>query len=349
MRKLKSIVALAASALFITACNTQSGPASVSGTVSGTEEMTLVEVQGKKLDTLKVLSVGGENASFNTKVPADSLRVLFLYVNERFNIPLLVNPGEQVELDIDATTPQGNYTVSGSKESVRVKKIMNVTSNAVNQVDSLSKMLQSVQEDTARFQSMKANLDQSYEQIMSDAGNELKAIIDEKPGSMANIYIFTQSVGRRPVLDAGENFSYLEKVAEALKETYPGHSISENFSQDVERYREQMKKEQDMKDVQSNVSSGAAAPEIALPNPDGEIMKLSDLEGQIVLVDFWAAWCKPCRMENPNLVRIYKQYKDQGFTVFSVSLDGLPKQQNPKQQWQQAIEQDKAHLGHTCK
>ena len=65
------------------------------------------------------------------------------------------------------------------------------------------------------------------------------------------------------------------------------------------------------------------APDIKLPSPDGKEYALSDLKGQVVLLDFWASWCRPCRMENPNVVKVYNKYKDKGFTVFSVSLDGL--------------------------
>lgn len=85
---------------------------------------------------------------------------------------------------------------------------------------------------------------------------------------------------------------------------------------------------------------GDQAPDIALENPEGEVMRLSDLRGQVVLIDFWAAWCRPCRMENPHVVKLYDKYKDKkfkygdGFTVFSVSLD------RNKTDWVRAIEQD---------
>lgn len=79
---------------------------------------------------------------------------------------------------------------------------------------------------------------------------------------------------------------------------------------------------------------GQMAPDIRLPNPDGDTIALSDLRGKYVLLDFWASWCAPCRRENPNVVKLYKKYKDRNFTVFSVSLD------KSKNSWVQAIKQD---------
>ena len=74
------------------------------------------------------------------------------------------------------------------------------------------------------------------------------------------------------------------------------------------------------------IEIGNEAPDIQLENPEGKIMQLSSLRGQLVLIDFWASWCGPCRRENPTLVKAYNAYKDKtftngkGFTIFSVSI-----------------------------
>lgn len=83
---------------------------------------------------------------------------------------------------------------------------------------------------------------------------------------------------------------------------------------------------------------GDQAPDISLPGPDGKVRKLSDLRGEVVLLDFWASWCGPCRKENPNVVRIYNKFKEKGFNIYSVSLDGIHPSLLPRYKTQSEID-----------
>lgn len=100
-----------------------------------------------------------------------------------------------------------------------------------------------------------------------------------------------------------------------------------------------------------DIKTGDIAPEISIPGPNGECFTLSGLKGQVVLIHFWASWSGPCRRNNQDIVKIYNKYKDLGFTVFSISLDGVDKNllssdgfkthlEVSKQRWIQAIADD---------
>lgn len=88
-------------------------------------------------------------------------------------------------------------------------------------------------------------------------------------------------------------------------------------------------------EANAKFAPGVTPPEIALKNTKGKTVKLSSLKGKVVMIDFWASWCGPCRRENPNVVKLYNKYKNKGFEILGVSLD------KDKNKWEQAIKQDK--------
>jgi thiol-disulfide isomerase/thioredoxin len=116
-------------------------------------------------------------------------------------------------------------------------------------------------------------------------------------------------------LDLAGNMKAYKKVLVSLQKNYPNDVYTKQFNSKVMSMDAKLKAQP--------VAVGVEAPEINLPNPDGKKMALSALRGEVVLLDFWASWCRPCRITNPHVVEMYKKYNRKGFDIFNVSLDGL--------------------------
>lgn len=151
-----------------------------------------------------------------------------------------------------------------------------------------------------------------------------------------------KALNRIPEASATQKLAYAG-VLGALKQKTHGNYVYfadqfiERFEKTDPAVTAKLKKE--MEEARS-LMVGGTAPDFSQETPEGEMLTLSELRGKIVLLDFWASWCGPCRKENPNVVRVYEKYKDQGFEILSVSLD------NKKDRWLQAIEKDKMDWYH---
>ncbi|MEO1515174.1 MAG: TlpA disulfide reductase family protein [Bacteroidota bacterium] len=172
-------------------------------------------------------------------------------------------------------------------------------------------------------------------QYASSVGNEIAGLI---------VLMNTNGISAKSL---GSHKALVKKI----QSSFPGNRMANEYSALVTSTEKKILREK----ASQVVAVGQKAPDINLPSPTGKSYKLSDLKGKVVLLDFWASWCGPCRRANPHVVETYKKYKDKGFTVYSVSLDGLdsrarsryPDKQmlqtqtdRQKQRWVKAIEKD---------
>ncbi len=160
--------------------------------------------------------------------------------------------------------------------------------------------------------------------------SDVTKYIDTVANPYAAVYAAELSLGAN-----GKYLNALKKAQTRLESAHSGTAYGTKFGQ----YVAQTQAAYASRQANELVKIGAPAPEIEAMSPDGKKYKLSELKGQIVLLDFWASWCGPCRRENPNVVKTYDKYKDKGFTVFSVSLDGLDARTKARFSSQEQIDQ----------
>lgn len=154
------------------------------------------------------------------------------------------------------------------------------------------------------------------EKVEAQKQEYVKEIISKNKNSLSVVFFIDQ-------LDKEADAGLFSEVVENLSKKYPDNPLVQELQGDM-----------------TQLTVGSEAPEIALPNPDGETVKLSSLRGQYVLIDFWASWCGPCIREIPNVKKAYDKYHDKGFEIFGVSLDA------EEEAWVNAIEKHELNWVH---
>jgi len=227
---------------------------------------------------------------------------------------LLVDTNAKMYMSIDAAKPD-QFTVSGSPDTDILKKLMQLNDKYMQLVKGLEKKFQSYSEGgKVPSNQVQEQIRVEYDSMMTLRKNELQGFVLSLDHSLVP-YFATN------FLMPESDFEFLDKTDQKNYSIFSTSKYAVELHARVDELRK--------------LAVGHIAPDIVLPDPFGKTVSLSSLRGKYVLIDFWASWCRPCRMESSNLVHVYTKYKDRGFDVFSVSLD------DNGEAWKKAINDDK--------
>jgi peroxiredoxin len=314
-------------ALSILGCSNSS--VKISGTFEKPLKGQYIYLQELKAELITVDSLRlKEDGKFSFKRELTAPTFYLLRTSNNGFFTLLLEPGEKVE--IEAMYDSLNYPshVSGSKGTEKMVEYNKALKSTVSKLMSLNEIY-SQNANSPTLPKVEQTLDSMARQYLNAINIYTKRYIDENIKSLISLVALYQQVAPQVyVLDPVKDIKYFIKVDSSLFIKYPE-------SAPVKSLHEQVQSLVIRAGSAALLKAGDIAPEISLPSPDGKIISLSSTRGNIVLLDFWASWCGPCRKENPNLVKAFNKYHAKGFNIFQVSLD------KTKDDWLKGIQDDK--------
>ena len=308
---MRNVIAIFVFALMVFSCQMAKDEFSIKGSIEGVETgkvylQKLVEGQPQSIDTADV--VDGK-FTFKGKIEMPDLRLLRLNEQDYF---------AQFFLD------NASITIKAKKDSLRNTKITGSPTQDVLQIY-LTEM-EKLNKDMMALQT-------KYQNAMSTGNtNEAeKAKIDGLAMQDNNLF-YTKNFVKEHKNSVVSAYITLAMLAGQVDGTELD-SIVSKFTPEISA-SEYVIKLKEMVQEQKKTSVGVEAPDFTMNDPEDKPVKLSSLRGKVVMIDFWASWCAPCRQENPNVVKLYNQYHAKGFEIIGVSLD------KDKTNWIQAIKDD---------
>jgi len=312
----KKFLLIVFSVLFSTLIQAQKAtdPVIITGTITekGSYKQIYLDTLNGQNPWIFVSSAIDENGNFELKAPISSADIFRLRLDDKNYMMVILSPGEKISLKTPGAKLGADAIISGSVHSQLLYTVMNNSQSFESRKAALNQQYNEIQSSPKR-DSLSAIIISQYQANDSLQKVALKSQMEKQPASLA--WIFFQDK-----LDMTNDFDIIDKTESATYKAYPDNAFVIQYHQQVE--------------VERKTAIGAFAPEISLADPDGKIRKLSSLKGKVVLIDFWASWCGPCRKENPHVVAMYNKYHDKGFEIYSVSLD------KERSSWLAAIAKD---------
>ena len=230
------------------------------------------------------------------------------------NINLVLRDGSDIKVYGDGKNLDDFVNIVDSEVSSNMYKFIKVSQEWQHKSDSATAIIKANPEKTAEVSNIMRG---EYQKFQGDQ----RSFINANQNSPALIAVLS-------TLDIQNDFASYETVVKQLIASFSESPTIQSLQKNFEAIQAQ-------RQANDKMAPGNLAPDFEELMVDQKTtMKLSDLRGKIVLLDFWASWCGPCRKENPHVVDLYEKYKDKGFTVMSVSLD------KSHANWVAAIEKD---------